>query len=214
MAKKVVLALLIAAMVTGGAFAIDMSAGIGGDLGFNFAKYKYDGDYAGKGRNMSFGFNAFFDATYAMASLGLNFTGPASVGDSDENWEKVDKEYRDSITYFTIGVFGKYPIDLGGFTVFPIAGLKFNLAISHKVDGDKIDYDDAPESRGYYLNFISLRFGAGADIGITDQIYVRPTLLWGPNFGTKADRESKSDDDNIKYFKHSFDIGIAVGYKF
>ncbi|MCL2721818.1 MAG: hypothetical protein FWD47_10840 [Treponema sp.] len=101
--KKGLLILILAALVAGGAFAIDMSAGGGLDLGLGFAK---DVDTM-----ITIGAYGFFDATYAEASVGFGYM----LGDY-------------SGLAFSIGVLGKFPIEISReITVFPAAGITLSV---------------------------------------------------------------------------------------
>lgn len=184
MVKKMVMVLLIAAVVTGSVFA-QMSAGIGG----NFSSIMASGDNYEPDPVTGGGFFAFFDANYVMVKAGLLIA--------------KDKDADDAANYLSLGLLGKYPIDLGSFTLFPMVGLEYNMFLSMG-DGKREDLKDAD-----FLDMILLQLGVGADFNITDSIYIRPTLLWGIDLHAN-DYEKEIDG----LFKHKLDIGIAIGFKF
>jgi len=199
MRKNIILMLLMAAFLAGGAFAqINMSAGLGGNFGVHMTSYSGDGDNPKP--IIGGGFHAFFDATYAMAKAGM-FIGGQAWGDTSV-----------TLTFFSLGLLGKYPIDLGSFTLFPMLGFEYNLFMSASAEGGKLNRADMALLGGSRDMFI-LQAGAGADFNITDNIYLRPSLLWGidlyRNAGEKAAKAAGSS-----VFKHKLDVGIAVGYKF
>jgi len=209
MKKKLVLALLMAALLAGGAFAqinINTSAGIGGNFGMHMTSYSGGGE-SESSNIIGGGFHAFFDATYAMAKVGMFFGG------NSEKEEGVT--IKTTYTYLSLGLLGKYPIDLGSFTLFPMLGFEYNMFLSGKRSaGDlssKGNRSDLGKSSD--LDMFILQLGAGAYFNITDKIYLRPSLLWGIDLFRNGD-EKKFKDDGGTVFKHKLDIGIAVGYKF
>jgi len=232
MAKKIVLALLVAAMTAGGAFALDMSAGLGGNFSANFSTFAWNSD--GKDEMPSEyrdafdynliggGFFAFFDAQYAMVSMGLNFWNERPVNkDEKKDWD----EYKIKVTYtsLNIGVLGKYPIDLGGFTLFPMIGFDAQIILSgtESEDGEKekiekLGKDD--DSVTVYYSNLWFKFGVGADIPLGEQMYLRPMFLYG--FGTlnKGHKDSQdwiNDEKKLgSYVNHGLDIVVALGFKF
>jgi len=111
MKKRVVLALVLVALVAGGAFAIDMSAGGGG---------LFDLSSASGSKIMAFGAYGFYDITYC--EIDINFT----YGLADGNMK---------IMSLGFGVLGKYPIALGSVTLFPLVGGDYNRVLSAKVEG-------------------------------------------------------------------------------
>jgi len=131
MKKKTVLALLMATMLTGGVFAqINMSAGAGGSFSMHMTDYSRS-DFDAPKPIVGGGFNAFFDATYAMVKVGM-FIG----GNSREiDWETGNKvTMKMTYNYLSLGLLGKYPIDLGGFTLFPMLGFEYNMLLGGKME--------------------------------------------------------------------------------
>jgi hypothetical protein len=207
MKKKMVLVLLMATMLTGGVFA-QMSAGIGGSFGAYMVSYSHpDFDIDNPKPVVGGGFHGFFDANYALVKLGL-FIG----GNSEEDSGITVKS---TATYFSLGLLGKFPIDLGGFTLFPMLGFEYNMFMSGKMsagdfsfDWKRADLDKAGDS-----DMFLLQLGVGADINLGESIYLRPSLLWGIDL-TSSEAEQDFKDADGKVFKHKLDIGIAVGFRF
>jgi len=245
MAKKMVLALLVAAMVTGSAFAIDLSAGIGGTFTANFSTFSW-GDDGEKFRelnkldkdvyNMNIiggGFFAFFDASYVMASLGMGFydISPANE-DRKEAWDKFDRS--ESLTTFEIGLYGKFPIELDSFTLFPFLGADFRIAVSSttKEDGKTYKYgetydgnkyvDTDKDGNEYSLNDVAghvvFKLGVGADIPLGEKMYLRPMISYGIATLSKATKEWQEEDNKDidwgKTINHGLDVKLALGFKF
>ncbi|MDR2543618.1 MAG: PorT family protein [Treponema sp.] len=205
MVRKGLLVLVMAALVTGGTFAVDMSAGLGGSFSATFDSFD-DDDGKMQARLIGGSIFAMFDATFVEASIGMMFGG--------EKW-RFDGEWDDdptNLTYLTIGLLGKYPIDIGSFTLFPMLGIRYDLGLSAKYDGEDLDFGET--SKADSMNRFWIKLGAGADFPITDQIFIRPSFLYGINFGTKDIRDWKSDDSRLSTFHHGLDIRVAVGFRF
>jgi opacity protein-like surface antigen len=207
MKKKTVLTLLMATLLTSGLFAqISMSAGAGGSFSMHMTDYTRPA-YVDPKPIVGGGFNAFFDATYAMVKVGM-FIG----GDSREiDWGTGNKvTMKMTYNYFSLGLLGKYPIDLGGFTMFPMLGFEYNMLLSGEMEagGATETFERSPDNDMYIL-----QLGVGADFNLTDKIYLRPNLLWGIDFRS-SERDAPFKANNGAVFKHKLDIGIAAGFKF
>ena len=218
MAKKSLAVLVFTALVAGGAFAIDMSAGLGGNFAVNFDsfKFEYDGEKFDMSRTMTGGgFSAFFDATFVEANIGMLFGGTKLKYDG----ESFD-DASESLSYLTLGLFGKYPFNLGAMSLFPLLGVQFDIGLSAKDnDGKAINFEDWEDtSKADYMNRIWIKLGVGADFNLSNRLYLRPSFLYGINFGSKYDRDMKKDtkDEGGKAssFHHGLDLRVALGFKF
>ena len=218
MAKKIVLALLIATLVTGGAFAqLQMSAGIGGNFGVHMTSLSHDDfDIDNPKPIIGGGFNAFFDATYAMLKVGMFFGGNSE----EESYMGETMKNKSSFNYFSLGLLGKIPIELGSITLFPMLGFEWNILTGGKFtaefagesESESFSRSDFEDDKSYFDMFI-IQLGVGADFNLTDRLYLRPTILWGIDvLRNKAEKDFK--DNNGSTFKHKLDIGIALGFKF
>ena len=235
MAKRIILALLVLTLAAGGAFA-QLSAGIGGTFTADFGSIAWtkDGlDAVGDNKDIydqniiGGGFFAYFDATYVMLSLGLNFYD-ISPANKDAKKAQDDAKYSVSLTEFNIGVYGKYPIDLGGLTLFPIVGADIKLALAQDttVDGKKQDQQDPfyTNSDGDKLDVtgalssVWFKAGVGFDIPLSDSIYLRPMFLYGIGLLDKTQTDfQKMLDEGTKMgsiINHGLDIKLALGFKF
>jgi hypothetical protein len=240
MMKKVIAVLVIFVCVGTALSAqinIDMSAGAGALFGGQFTSYSLgdDGKKMDQYKDMNlryinFGGFAFFDAIFneligVEADVGLRF-GTQKLS-TYPNGTPDNMKKGTSLTYLTFGLFGRYPITLGGFTVFPLLGIQYDflLAANDKDEGGgKITVTDKIGKYTYRdnLNRFWIKLGAGADIDITSQIYVRPSFLYGFAFKNKGEKETIDTIDNGKandkilksIFTHGFDIRVAAGYRF
>jgi len=204
--KKITLALLIAVLTAGSLFAIDISAGLGGNFTINFDSYKYDDLDIASRRTIGGGVYALLDATFAEANVGILF-GNMKHGYFGE-WDDNPL----SLLYLTLGIYGKYPIRLSNFHLFPILGVQFDFCLSALQDGEVIFSN--PLDRADFFNRFWIKFGIGADFNLTERLYLRPSFLYGFNFGTRNDRDVKEYNSKESSFHHGLDIRIAIGFRF
>jgi opacity protein-like surface antigen len=198
MKKKLALALLMATLFAGGAFAqIAMSAGAGAVLVPAFSVPK-DGDSE---TSFGVGFNAFFDANYVELSAGMLF----DIGKQGD--------FSTLGTYLTLGLIGKFPFAITeSLSVFPFAGINFNIGLAQSVDGHSIDFDDP--SKGESMNNMDLVFGGGVDFSITESLYIRGTVGFGITVLKPKVIRDMQDAFDTSVFMGKIPIKIAVGYKF
>jgi len=203
MAKKIFLALLLVTLAAGGAFA-QISAGVGGNFAVSFESYKFSGGEL-TSTTSGGGFYAFLDATYVEADIGLLFGSEklkySGGGISLEN-------NGPDVSILTLGLYGKYPIDLGGFTLFPMIGIQMDIGLSAKYNGSEA----SPSATADYLNRFWVKLGAGIDFNLSEQMYLRPSFLYGINFGAKASDNTK-DTYDASAFYHGLDIRVALGFR-
>jgi opacity protein-like surface antigen len=203
--KKFLLVMVLAAIVAGGAFAIDMSAG-GGVL--------YSGDFGGGVEFMgyeffkmpwnAFGAYGFFDATYVEVSASLLFgSGTLTILQDDLSNYSLDF----SFTSLNFGLLGKYPININDkITLFPALGIEYQAVLSAKVDGES--FDEAGD-----LSALWFKFGGGLDYNLTDKLYLRGTLLYGIRTANKAEKDATEGFADTR-LGHGPTLKVAVGYKF
>ena len=218
MTKRIILALLVLTLAAGGAFAQELSAGVGGNFAISFDQVTMSGG----GTTMEAlvttsggGIYAFFDATYVEVDVGMLFgnqkakaTGGGSTVESDGP----------DVSVLTLGLYGKYPIDLGGFILFPLLGIQYDLGLSAKQTIGGTTYEAKDEDLPDALNRLWIKLGVGADINLSDAMYLRPSILYGINFGTKNDNDTvdnykKVPGLDVTSFWHGLDIRVALGFK-
>jgi hypothetical protein len=238
MAKKGLLVLILAVFVAGGAFAqfgpIGISVGGGGLFDMSFGnglkmpawKTEIEGTEievkAGSaGENIfSFGAFGFVDATYAVFDVSFAYGIGRGFSVYDGKRETDDK----NMGYVQLGfsLMGKFPIDLGMLTVFPLAGFNYNLVLSASYDGDTIDWGS--DSAAGMLSQFGILIGGGLDFPITNDLFLRGELLFQLRFSNKMMRDyrdalNKEYEDVKDYAKASTTLGwgprikIGVGYR-
>jgi hypothetical protein len=220
MAKRGFLALLVLTLAAGGAFA-QVSAGVGGNFAVSFDSINYK--YIGSTQEFLIttsggGFYAFLDATYLEVNVGMLF-GSQKIKISSEGYS-LERD-QGTVTYLTLGLFGKYPIDLGGFTLFPMLGIQFDLGLGAKdPNGNDLKFGQGNNpSMADYMNRFWVKFGVGADLNLSDAVYLRPSFLYGINFGTKDNNNFVKDVNDLPGytatgFYHGLDIRVALGFRF
>jgi opacity protein-like surface antigen len=213
MHRKLVLALLLAVFAAGGAFAqVGMSAG--GGLLFDLSGnngIKMDDYYEGT-RNTSIGAFAFFDVTYAEIDLYLAYGSLASVAIIAGDKQDINSDYNLSAMQFGFSILGKYPVDMGQFTIFPLFGIDYNAVLSVKdKEGNKIDGSTVGDM---YSQFGFLA-GAGADIKLSGSLFVRLEGLLHIRLPSKTVSDSVKEVDSVKAtLGFGPQIKIAIGYGF
>jgi opacity protein-like surface antigen len=224
--KKSISILVLLALVAVGAFAQGISLSAGGGLLLDYSarngvevSTKLLGTeytvYSGN-RNLSFGGYGFFDFTYGEVDLSFAYGSLSSVYDSNIPGDNT-KASSDSMSAIQLGftVLGKYPFDLGGFTVFPLFGLGYNAVLSLSYDGNSLD------DPGDYSQF-GLMFGGGLDYFFSDALFLRAELLFNIRFASTA------QDDVVSLYKLFYGsdttvdstwgmgprVKVGVGYRF
>ena len=206
--------LVLLVLVATGAFAQEISMSAGGGLLFD-----YNGNngievmsvYAGV-RNLSFGAYGFFDATYVEASLYFAYGSLSDNSDSIAIAMMGGKIPDGSLLQLGFELLGKYPFDLGGFTLFPLLGISYNLGLS--LSGNMSKGSDAPSAMD--LSQFGFLLGAGLDYPFSNNLFLRSEILFHIRLATKAMKDNADDigsgaDATIGMGPR---IKVGVGYKF
>jgi hypothetical protein len=242
MQKKLVLLLLMATLLAGGVFAqVNLSAGFGGTFTADFMNLAWTKDgkdyldlYSDYVKKDSYdqnlvggGFYAYFDATYAMLSLGMSFYDIKYANADTQKSVSLDGKVQRSLTTFDIGLYGKFPISLGAATLFPMLGVDAKIAVAqdtindgkkYAYDSEEMKYSNKDKPLAEYWSTVWFKFGVGGDIPLGEKLYLRPMFLYG--FGTVPKVQKDQLDEMNKVTKmadaivHGLDIKVAVGFKF
>ena len=219
--KRVIAFLIIFACVGAALSAQSMSAG-GGlvlDMGFNngmeFKDRELDPlimDVTSVFETTSFGIYGFLDIGYVVFDASLTFgtmkmvTEVSALGMSGSG----SMDFGDIVS-FNIGVMGKYPIDLGSFTLFPLIGINYNMVLS--LDGETEDVTE-------YFSQFGILAGVGADFPINDTMFFRAEGLFQLRFPMKFWEEmvdaSKLDPDITNASTTiglGFQLRVAIGFR-
>jgi len=127
----------------------------------------------------------FFSHTYASAYITYLSGGGRWESDNlyGNKYELPDLRRTD----LNVGIFGKYPVNLrDNITLFPTAGLDYNACVNAKLvraDGSKYNFNGADGQDNAHvsgdLNELWARLGAGCDVDIGWNAYIRGEILYG-----------------------------------
>jgi len=193
--KRMVLVLIIAALVVGGAFA-QMSAGVG--LKGSFNTYKMEmGPISVEQKINAFGANLFLDIRLAEINVDYLVASP-------------DDDSKVQTSFLTLGVVGKYPIALGGnLEVFPFVGIDYAIAVAQQKDGKDTENKDLADQN----NRLSILFGVGFDFGFTDSLFLRAEIGYGIGLNSKKEQEAVDKSSNVKISYGQVPFKVAIGFK-
>jgi hypothetical protein len=173
----------IAAVETAPEFTV--SAGTGGIFVMGFGG-RYDGDDTAKlSLDLGGGGFAFLDAAFVELSVGFAY-GRTTV--RTESGGQTTKD-SDALSVLDVDLLGKYPVNLGRISLFPLFGVNYQRAFS---PGNE--------------NIWRLRFGGGMDYKFTEKLYLRGQAL----FGVRLPWEH---DDGLDLYA-DYRTRLAIGYTF
>lgn len=198
--KKIVVAVLAAVCMGAAASALDLSAGAVFDYTFDHEFGKKDKIEVANDFSM-LGFKAFFDAQYAQVQLGVNSrVGKTKTVVKYDGTKVTDGDAKFDVTYFNIGLFGKYPFTVGPAKIYPMLGFDFDLTASAKYEGNSVDKKEK-------LNAYWFDAGVGSDIFVTKNLYIKPQFL----LGLQMNKIETSVADKSAF---KVNAGIGAGWKF
>ncbi|MCL2181112.1 MAG: hypothetical protein FWB83_08290 [Treponema sp.] len=208
MLKKGLLVLAIFALVATGAFA-QMQMSYGGGVLFDMSLgngVAYDGTEFMSTSNNSFGVYGFYDVGYAEIDIYFSY----GVGTIESDTTKIvgsagSKNQLDmSLTQIGFTLLGKYPINLGAFTLFPCIGIGYNLVLSAEQDGRS--FSDAGD-----LSQLGILGGVGIDFPLSESMFIRGQALFQVRLPSKvmSDFISNSVFDTTLGFGPRIKIGVG-----
>jgi TolB-like protein len=197
-------------------FGIDISVGVGAIYagGFGGGVAWSDGQvsmpYSGGGVYL------FVSHTYATAHAAYLSGGGRWESDNRYN-DKYDLPNTQRID-LNIGILGKYPITLWeNISVFPAAGLDYSVCASAKLvrnDGSLYTFNgkDGRQHATDDLNELWVRLGAGADIDINRNVYMRGEILYGTRLATEFEMSYLYGDGYTK-LAHGLILRVGAGIR-
>ncbi len=225
--KKLLVVPLLICLATA-AFAIDLSAGIGGNVGAFSSTYHYEewvvDQWTERWTTVPFEFSAYFDATYGQAAIGFRANGSthyvlkwtAGAFSYDNTASNIEDNNRSG--FLSLALLGRYPFTLGSVTLFPLLGIEYDLNLYYQ-DETGVDLKASmTDQEKTDLNQFWLKFGVGADIGVYKGLYVRPLALLGfkvLNSAEKTDlQDAKANATSASYVDFVFEAGVQAGWRF
>lgn len=141
----------------------------------------------------------FLDATYLR--LSVDYT--ATMGDTDyEVGEFSTSGDSYKTTNLNFSLLGKLPIDLGSIKIWGGAGVMYSWNLTEEVDGN--DVGSHSDINDFYL------LGAvGADIAITEAVFICPAVTLGYNLTPNPTDPEISGDWN----GYMWTLSVGVGFK-
>jgi len=150
---------------------------------------------------------ALIDIGYLRAMIDYQFSlggsSEGKVGGVDISGDTLDGYQED---YIVLTALGKYPIDLGGFIIWPALGLRCSLCIAYDGDGDGTSDLD-----GMALSDFFIGAGVGFDFEVTSGIVITPSVLMFYNltpYHLEGDPPSGIDYNDIQL---EISVGVAFG---
>ncbi|MDR1576276.1 MAG: hypothetical protein LBS37_09760 [Treponema sp.] len=219
MKKRVVFLVLVC--ISAALSAQSIKVGGGGNFTANFDTFAptEDGKEFFKDRNthmLGGGIYAFFDLTYLEFNAGVLF--------GNFNWDNTDdlsdeEKKGVNITALKLGLFGKFPIAMGAFTLFPMLGIDGQMFINGKYMDEDIEAEDGRKM----WNQFWFKAGVGLDIPLPaggGKVFLRPEFLYGIRMNTDDEKdvldEVKDADPKVlnAIIGHGLDLKLAIGYSF
>ena len=199
--KKIFIILLLLS-ISANIFALDLSIGGGGSVGYTFTRYTLTGGAVESKQTMDrfdYGGSIFFDFTYATFSVGYlgginRFSENMNVSSSPEDSTEFSyKTGKGSEGALSISLLGKWPIKFKEkVTLFPMFGIDYQIALIqiretesglsyNRADGRFME-DRDKDQKPYPLsawNYARINIGCGADIAFSDKVFLRSEFLFG-----------------------------------
>jgi hypothetical protein len=162
-----------------------LSAGAGGLFVMGFGYRDYGDDTKTLSLDLGGGGFAFLDATFAELSVGYAYDRTTIRTETGGQTSKDS----DALSVLDVDLLGKYPVNLGKVSLFPLFGVNYQHAFS--------------SGNG---NIWQLRFGGGMDYKFTGKLYLRGQAL----FGIRLPWEN---DDGLDLHA-DYRTRLAIGYIF
>jgi hypothetical protein len=155
----------------------------------------------------------FIDAVYAEIAVGYSMGGG--------KWKSADAGTPDRLpnmqrSYINVGLFAKYPVDVGSVKIFPLLGFDYEASISGERVYDSGETFATEES----TSAVWFKAGGGADFGLGSSAYLRVELLYGVRTANEFENVWKDSEAgstglmvNAK-LGHGGTVKVGVGVRF
>ena len=230
MRKIVILAAVFLCVGVSLSAQIRFAAGIGGifDASFNNGHKVVTDDnrsYFYGQRYYSPGAVVFFDAHYAEVNVGFAYgiiNGIQSINTGAYKGRDSYSYYGGNMTHISFSLLGKFPINIGGLTFFPLVGLNYNLVLSGVINGSRLG-EDNPYGVPGNLSQFGLLGGIGFDFSLSEKLFLRTNFLANLRFANKFMKNEINGTHDESLFESvdrnttlgiGPEIKIAIGYRF
>jgi hypothetical protein len=169
------------------------------------------------------GVTAFFDATYAEASMDVLWGSQLSpIYPEDSSSGSM------ALSHLGFSVYGKYPFVLKKITIYPMLGIDYHMFLSGQIKdedgngyGSKIKRGDTVDG-GYNaedsLDRLSIGLGFGMDFPLPKSFFIRSEIILNYTFDSRVERDRRKNakDYNYDYLSAVFgpSVKLALGYRF
>jgi hypothetical protein len=218
--KKIALALILVTLASL-AFAIDFSAGLGETAGYGASTLTVS-SASGSGTSIAsgvpLGVVAFFDATYAQASVGWQMVLGSHLNSTQTilgSTNTTDTDLTMTIGNLTLALYGRYPFTLGSITISPLLGVEYDINLIETVSG----IDQRAGMTGDQLanlNELWIKAGVSADFRLSSRFYVRPALLFGYKFLSRSQSDTISSAPSgttVRILNLAAELSVLFGYR-
>jgi len=232
MAKRFLLASVLAAFVAAGTFAqsplsagggFSMQGGKGGKL--EAIKTKRGDNEIGSFELADFMFGGFLfvDAKYTELVIGVA-TGWAEWIGNKMKIDGLSGNFQGPVTSLDISLLEKYPIEtLKDLTIFPLFGIGYNLVLSSKVYVDEQTVNFPVYGNATQHSTFRIMIGFGGDVDFGKKMYIRQELLGYISFPSRFFKDKRNklrEEKNVFLTDGTFlnpygiTFKLAVGYRF
>jgi len=229
--KKLFVVLVLLAFTVGGAFAINLSAGVGASIQAYSNTLSDSASSGGVTASASntinytpLGVSAFFDATYLQAAIGYEVANGGSSTVSGTGVTTTTSSLNQNLSYLLFSAYGKYPFKLGPVSLFPLLGITYLLNLTYTDSSGNNLKSGLTSQEQADLNQLWIRGGVGADFSLGQKLYLRPELLTGFKILSSTDNDTVTGVKNaltglglsnvsasMGYW--SWDLSLMLGYK-
>ena len=235
--KKIISILIISAMITTSLLAFDFSIGAGQIFEQSFRNGSWvegslpliineEGDYIMVDVKMYEGFKKtsnggflFFDTKYAMLDISYARAYISAVWkDAPLVFGALPTEDGAGLVgkmdHLSFSLLGKYPMDMGVFTVFPLLGVNYNYILAfNDLIGDDY-FQDHPDYEAVDMSQFGILGGLGADYDLTDTWFLRGQALFNLRFPSKLANDTADEVEALPPpFDLSADNTLGMGYR-
>jgi hypothetical protein len=214
--KRMLLVLAIMCLATG-AFAVDVSLGIGASGAYYSTDLKASLLGAEAESNLTrvpWDFMAYADMTYLQIAVGYRIVRGAHEKDTDPTGTTETDFNKFSANWVSFAVFGKFPMPIGSITFFPMIGVEYDMTLSGTFD-DGTDWDSKTKSD---QNEFWIKGGVGLDITVGPRVYIRPEFMIGYKLLNKPEKDQidslkAGGFTDVSLLDLSFEASLLVGVR-
>jgi len=163
--------------------------------------------------NTSFGGFVFFDISFV--ELNINYSYGTLKPYIKGNTITIDPPEELKMSQLGLSIYAKYKLNLGKISLFPMAGVEYNIALAVRdAHGNDLYANSATKKAFRDYSQFGLLGGVGLDIPFTPKIFLRAEALFHFRFPSKDARAiaETRDDYNITYGVGPR-LKLGIGYR-